>query len=146
MRFSPKKTVLLIRTSIRKFLLVGVWILSEKKNHNVHRAPTVPLLVLQRSWPNVAPPTLIEQLIPSSTLAYGQNTVNSFLCIYRIFSTQCFIVKRDRNQQKTFSNRHLKLILHISTSLSFSLSFMLVGTFTQSWFFQTQWLQAWLIV
>lgn len=57
--FSPMKPVPLIRMSVRKFHLGAFWILSEEPQC----APGIygfSLLVLQRSWPNVASPLLIE--------------------------------------------------------------------------------------
>lgn len=57
--FSPMKPVLLIRMSVREFLLEGFWILSEEPQC----APGIygfSLLVLQRSWPNVAFPPVVR--------------------------------------------------------------------------------------
>lgn len=53
--FSPIKSGLLIRMSVRKFLLEASWILSEEPQCALG-IYGFPLLVLQKSWPNVAFP------------------------------------------------------------------------------------------
>lgn len=65
------KSVLLIRMSVRMFLLGVFWILSEEPQCALG-IYGFSLLVLQRSWPNVALPPVDKTAHSCSTLA---NTV-----------------------------------------------------------------------